>query len=118
MLSGSGTGIRFGIAAAVIAAVAAPIGSAGTRASLRVVRAAPLTVGGSGFGTHERLRVTATAGDRSWRAVVTAGERGGFVATWAAGRWEPCSTSLVLVARGTTTGTVTRKLPVRECAMQ
>jgi len=118
MLSSSGTRIKLGVAAAVLAAVAAPIGSAGSRASLRVVRAAPLEVGGSGFGAHERLRVTATAGDRSWRAAVTAGARGGFVATWTAGRWEPCSTSLVLVARGPATGTVKRTLPVRDCAMQ
>lgn len=118
MLSGSRTRITLGIAAAVLAAAAAPAGGAGIRASLRVVQAAPLTVGGTGFGAHERLRVTATAGDRSFRATLAAGARGDFVATWAAGRWEPCSTSLVLVARGPASGTVKRTFPVRDCAMQ
>jgi hypothetical protein len=118
MLWGSGTRIRLGIAVAVLAAVAAPLGSAGSRASLRVVRAAPLSVGGSGFGARERLRVTATAGDQSWRAAVTAGARGGFVATWAEARWEACSMPLVLVARGAASGTVKRTFPVRDCAMQ
>ena len=99
-----------------VAAVTSALAVAATHPVLHLVRTSPLTVAGSGFRAHETLRVTATAGDRSWRAVVVAGARGGFVASWAAGRWEPCSTPLVVVARGPISGTVSLKMALRECA--
>lgn len=104
--------------AAAVALLAAATAAASTHPALTVVRRAPLTIGGAGFGAREPLRVTATAGDTTWRTAVLAGARGGFVVSWPAARWEPCSTPLLLVARGPKSGTVTRKLPLEECAPQ
>ena len=100
-----------------IASLATTAGAA-THPTLRVMREAPLTVGGSAFRAHEPLRITATAGDATWRTTVVAGARGGFVVSWTGAKWAPCSTPLVIIARGPKSGTVTRKLPLQECAQQ
>jgi hypothetical protein len=63
------------------------------RASLKVVRAQPLTVAGRGFRAAERVRVTADGRSRS----ATAGARGGFAVTFPEAN--TCNGVLV-VARG------------------
>jgi hypothetical protein len=103
---------------AALAAAVAPVGFAGSHPSLRVVAQSPLRIAGAGFAAGEALRVTATAGDRSWHKALAAGPRGGFVTTWQDARWDPCATPLVLFARGAKSGAVTVKLPLRECAAQ
>ena len=64
-------------AVVLLAAQPAEAGAAGTRASLRIVKTAPLTVRGSGFGAGERVKLLVNAG-RPLARTVKAGSRGAF----------------------------------------
>lgn len=100
--------------AAALTAAAAP---AATAPRLRVLRDAPLVVGGSGFRAYEPLRISVTIGERHLLRRATASAVGGFTARFADVRLDRCATPLVIAVRGARSGLVTVALPPRECAV-
>jgi hypothetical protein len=85
--------------------------------ALTVSGASPVVVHGLRFAKSERVRVSFRAGDLSLARTVRATTAGSFVLT-APGSlaYDPCSTTLVIVARGTTGDIVTVRRPPRGCA--
>jgi hypothetical protein len=98
-------------------ALAAPVASPGaTRPALRIVRDLPLTLQGSGFRRGEPVRITVQMGERRLFAPTRAGAAGAFTVRFAGVRLNHCATPLTIVARGTRSGVVPAKIPIRECA--
>jgi hypothetical protein len=95
-------------ASLVASAVAAPA------PTLRVMRERPLVVHGANFKPHEPVRITVRTGERTLAKGTNAGPRGGFTVEFRT-KVDFCSTALRILARGTRTGTVRAKLPVRAC---
>ncbi|HEY2939258.1 MAG TPA: hypothetical protein VGJ27_05565 [Gaiellaceae bacterium] len=113
---------KIGIAVAAVAAAALAPGIAGFGAgstssehpSLRLLKAAPVTLAGSHFRSSERVRVTVTVvGARSAR-VVRASGKGSFVAgfTTGAGR---CSTVRAVAVGTAGSRAVLKYLPAPGC---
>jgi hypothetical protein len=114
-----------GLVAAVLVAAAAAASAAGSvaardappgsHARLVLTRADPLRVHGRQFRSGERVRLTARA--RSGRSVarVRASTRGAFAARFADVTYDPCSSALLVVARGSGGSVSTLKVTQREC---
>lgn len=100
----------------VVTALLVPSAGARTRATLRVVDRAPLTVAGAGFRSRETVRLTVTINAQSWTKMTSASAGGTFVVAWRRLRFDPCATPAVISAHGAETGTVTAKIPTPECA--
>jgi hypothetical protein len=113
----SSMSIRSIAALAAGLSIAAPLAAAAVTApSLRITSDAPLTVRGNGFRAQEAIQVTVTNGDRAWKKASRATRSGVFVVRWTSVRLDYCTTPLAISARGTKTGTVHAKIPVRDCA--
>ena len=84
--------------------------SSSERATLRIVKRAPLTVRGVGFRSNERVRVTATG--RSWRLRAT--PSGTFVVVIGSGADRCSQVRVRAVGSGGTQ--VVKILPAPECA--
>jgi hypothetical protein len=108
--------MRSAVFALVVAALLGPSAGAATRASLRVLDDAPLTVAGASFRSHESVRVTVTMNSRTWITRTTASARGSFVVSWRRLRLDPCATPASVAAYGAKTGVVRAKILPRECA--
>jgi len=83
-------------------------------ARIRIVDASPLTVRGSGFVAHERVRVTVDAETSATRRVLT-GSAGGFVARFPAITFGYC-TAFVIRAVGANGETAVVRIAAPECA--
>ncbi len=107
--------IALGIAVVALAAVAAaPAGSAGCTAKLRVAKAAPLSVRGTHFRKFERVRlVVSGAAERT--KTVRASKRGSFSAKFDGVVVHACGDGLAITASGNHGSRVAMKLPQREC---
>jgi hypothetical protein len=108
-----------GIAAVAVGLLllAVPLAAAATQPVLRITRDAPLTLRGSGFRPQEAVKLTVTNGDHEWRKAARAGLSGTFVARWSAAiRLNYCAIPVAVTARGASSGTVSARIPVRECA--
>jgi hypothetical protein len=98
------------------------VGSAGTTparpvARLRIVDYTPLTLRGTGFRSHELVRVVVDLGRRSLAREQRAGARGGFTARFVELSLDPCGTPPSISARGVRTGLVASMGLPRDCAM-
>ena len=85
--------------------------------AVQVLRDRPLVLQGARFQPGEAIRVTVRMGSRTWASQTRAGSRGGFTVEFPRVRLNYCATPLRIVAHGRTSGDVTAKLPLRECAM-
>src|SRR5262245_4808204 len=86
-------------------------------ARLRIVGYAPLTLRGTGFRSHERVRVVVDLGRRSLAHEPGAGTGGGFTARFVELSLDPCGTPPSVSARGARTGLVSSTGLPRDCAM-
>jgi hypothetical protein len=77
----------------LIGLVAASTAAAGSP-RLRVAALSPLTVRGTGFAAHERVRVTVSGDTPATRRVLT-GSAGGFVARFAVVGFGYCTASVI-----------------------
>lgn len=84
--------------------------SATGKASLQIVRKAPLTIRGQGFRARESVRVSASG--RSWRVRATGS--GTFVLTLGSG--DRCNSVRVLATGSSGSYAVVKVLPSPECA--
>jgi hypothetical protein len=103
------------LAVGVLAVLAASAALAATGPALRVARERPLVLTGVRFKPHEAVRVTVRTGSRILARQTHAGPRGGFSVEFRGVKVNFCSTSLSIVARGTSSGTVRARLPRRSC---
>jgi hypothetical protein len=103
------------VTAAFLALTVAAAASGAPRPALVIRSDLPLTLHGSGFRANEAVRVTVLMGERRWVRNVRAGLAGGFTVRFAGVRLLYCSTPLVITARGPRSGTVSAKIPIREC---
>ncbi len=96
--------MRFLLLAALLTLIAgsAAASAAGPEPTLRVVRAKPLVVAGSGFEAGETVRVVALGHGGKRSKTVVAGARGGFKVELPARRTIGCAPTLVTAsgARG------------------
>ncbi len=104
------------LGAAVVALTLASASAGALKPTLRIVRDLPLTVQGSHFGARESVRITVVMGTRSLVKRERAGVDGGFTVRFAGLRLDYCALPLVITARGSRSGVVRAKVPVRECA--
>ena len=114
--NGAMRSLRIAALGVILAAALASSAVAATRASLRIVDEAPLTVAGASFRSHESVRVTVTMNSRTWTTTTTASARGSFVVSWRRLRLDPCATPVVVAAYGAKSGAVKAKIMPRECA--
>jgi hypothetical protein len=70
--------MRKGIALTVVALVLAGVASAAPRPAVKLAPFDPLVVQGSGFRVKERVRVTVTTPENTWRRSVVATRTGAF----------------------------------------
>jgi hypothetical protein len=87
------------IAAALCLALAAPA-VAGSRPRLAVVASSPVTVRGTGFIAHERVRVSVRTATRTVVQSARASAAGAFTVRFAAVRLGPCATIGATGSRG------------------
>ena len=94
-------------------------GTTSTRPSarLRIVDYTPLTLRGTGFRSHEFVRVVVDLGRRSLIHEQRAGVGGGFTARFVELSLDPCGTPPAVSARGARTGLVSSTGLPRDCAM-
>jgi hypothetical protein len=83
----------------VTSSLAAATGQS-AKASVEVVSVDPLRVAGTGFGAHERVRMTVWIDGTRTNARVRAGRRGSFSLRIATPVTESCRSSVTVVARG------------------
>jgi hypothetical protein len=96
--------------------VVAPFAASATQPVLRISTDSPLTLRGSGFRAQEAVQLTVTNGDHQWRKALHAGPSGAFVVRWKGIRLNYCAIPVAVTARGATSGTVSARIPVRDCA--
>jgi hypothetical protein len=104
------------LAAVSLGSVATAGAADQSQARLRIVRAQPLTLRGSGFEARERVRVVVFAGSIRQK-VLHAGPAGGFTTSFTGvvvsfGR---CGTGLFVSARGSAGSFAALKRPAPEC---
>ena len=111
--------MRLRLSLAVVVAIAAvvSVAPAGVLPSLRVARDAPLTLQGSGFRQHERVRVVVVMGQTTLARSVRAGSAGAFTVLYRGVRLNRCATPLQISARRAGGAVVRARLPLPECAM-
>ena len=105
-----------------LVALAASVGASGTgigapdaKPSLAVVDRQPLTISGKGFGTRQRIVLTAATGGETARRAFRADARGAFLLRFQTLRFDPC-TGLSLHALGAAGTELARlKIGLREC---
>jgi hypothetical protein len=105
-----------------ILAVGAALATTGVTAraapqpSLRIVDDLPLTLRGAGFRPGELARVTIRMGARRLTRATRTGRAGRFTVKLRGVRLDYCATPLTIVARGSRSGVVRARIPLRECA--
>jgi hypothetical protein len=78
------------VAGVVLAAPAGSLGAPAQAAHLRLVETTPLTVRGTGFKPHERVKVVYATADLTRTVRTAAGAGGGFVARFAGVHFDAC----------------------------
>lgn len=87
-----------------------------SRPTLKASGVDPLTVRGSGFRARESVRVTLKLGSVNRAARTVSSARGGFTIRFnLATPYDPCTTGLILSARGSEGDGASLKLVPREC---
>jgi hypothetical protein len=105
-----------GALASVVAAVAWPGVQSGPAPSLRIAAASPLTVVGSSFRPHERVRVTATVASEKRTRAVTAGRTGRFRVEFEQLGASRCDLIRVVAVRRSGRLVVVKRLPAPACS--
>jgi len=105
-----------GALASVVSAVAWPGVQSGPAPSLRVAAANPLTVAGSSFRPHERVRVTATVASEKRTRAVTAGRTGRFRVEFEQLGASRCDLIRVVAVRRSGRLVVVKRLPAPACS--
>ena len=90
--------------------------TAASRPALRIADDLPLTLRGTSFRPGERVRVTVHMGASTLVRTTRPGRRGGFTVRFAGVRLNYCAAPLTIAARGTRSGVVRARIPIRECA--
>jgi hypothetical protein len=104
------------IAVGGIAAATAGLASAGSSTpALKVASLKPLAIRGTHFVAREkvRIRIHTAEATKTWRVVTT--PRGSFVVGVQNMPYDPCSSSLIVRARGSRGSEAAVKLPQRQC---
>ncbi len=99
-----------------VAALAAAAPAAASAAKLRLAADLPLTVKGTAFKPREVVTVTIQTNERQWIRTARATTAGGFAVALPGVRYDPCRSSVTIVARGRKSGLVRLRVPLRECA--
>ena len=104
------------VAGALLLAVAAIAAAQGrSTASLRLVRAQPVTVGGNGFRSLEIVRVRLTVHAGTYARRVRASRTGGFVVSFAGTPVSRCDATLVTAVGNQGSRAELKKPPLPAC---
>ncbi len=98
--------------AVLIGLVIASTATAGSP-HIRITNVSPLTLRGTGFAAHERVRVTVSAETSASRRILT-GSRGGFVARFPTITFRYCTASMIR-AVGSTGDKAVLRIAAPEC---
>lgn len=101
--------------ASSVGVVAARDAPAGSRARLSLAKAEPLRVHGRQFRGGERVRLTARAGSTRSIVRVRASRHGSFAARFAYVTYDPCSSTLLILASGSGGSVSSLKVAQRDC---
>ena len=99
-----------------VVALAAATPASASAAKLRLVEDLPLTLKGSAFKSAELVTVTVRVNDRKLIRTARTSAAGAFSVAFTGVRFDPCKSTLSVVARGRRTGIVRLAMPRRECA--
>jgi hypothetical protein len=105
------------VVASLVAAVARPGVESRRAPSLRIAVAAPLTVTGTKFRAHERVRITATVASGKESRAVTAGRTGRLRIVFGQLAASRCDLVRVVAARRSGRLVVVKRLPAPACSL-